>query len=421
MTLKCDLCASVGDTITSAKSRTNATRCHLSLLPKHRSLHMIRSESSDDASDFTSAATSSPSFPSASASIPPAVVAFLSSLLNLGRDPDIANSIPFPPYLFCLLFCPPEGEDFDPEAVTHRVAHAALCCAEMFVFIFAIAFLKRFFNLEIVIGRKPVLLEDSGCGASTGDSPLSKADANGDVFRERRDSAESASDARSLSEEDKSPDVVVRTRKESPSVASSKSASLEDGGDDDDDDVSSLSEASEASSAVSSVQEPSASTVPSSKGPSTDNANITFDSNCLASQYDRSDFGDDDPTSFFDNDSVVAGGGTGGASTEYGDDDGAANLPPPPPPVVAAAVPLTSPVQPVFPSAGQKRSRSCDERDENLSLDSGGVRSPPRDGSLDSSLSWFQEHYGHVWVRSDGGDDDASSVAASSTSEDEAR
>ena len=54
----------------------------------------------------------------------------------------------------------PEGADFDEAAaVRHRVAHTALCLAEMLFFLLAVAFLKRFFDLDVTGGQRNLLFE----------------------------------------------------------------------------------------------------------------------------------------------------------------------------------------------------------------------------------------------------------------------
>ena len=318
------------------------------------------------------------------------------------------------PAHFRLLLLPPpaEGADFDPAAVRHRLAHAALCLAEMFFFIFAIAFFKRFFNLEIVVGFRRQIEGDQGNllleeveENNRRNSLLPKAvkrDDDEDVHNESKtteDSSGTPEGARHLDRFETSngiPSPKGRTRSRSTSSLSSLSSSP----------LSELSEVSSLSSyaksennveleedeAAENEEDGGASTVPTSDDrQSTDNAVLTFDSNHLAasSQYDRSDCGDEDedeePTSFFDDD---------------GDDvpqhNGATK---------GIAIPVRVTEGIAIKSHTNKRKKtgsrspsyeSCSNQVSNKDEDS-EILPPIRDSSFDSGLSWFQEHYGQVW------------------------
>ena len=364
------------------------------------------------------------------------------------------------PAHFLLLPPPPEGTDFDPAAVRHRIAHSALCLAEMLFFIFAIAFFKRFFNLEIIVGfrrggvaggdaeQRNLLLEEVE-NTNRRNSLLPKAVKSDDEDEDRNDGSTAPAaptdessgipeDARHLdrfetSKGNRNCSPKGRTRSASVPSLSSSSSMLSD--------VSSLSSHSESENeeeleeneAENDEDEEGASTVPTSDDrQSTDNAVLTFDSNHLAasSQYDRSDCGDEDedeePTSFFDND-------------DDGDDvprqQGATKKPPRSESGLRAhAYDDTGEDDPIVVTECESEGSHTNKRKRTVVFPDDGFRSPSRedccsessgrgadcerlpairDSSFDSELSWFQEHYGQVWNAEDCESD---SVASSSSS-----
>jgi hypothetical protein len=294
----------------------------------------------------------------------------------------------------CLLFCGgAEGDDFDPTALSSRLRHAALCSAEMLIFLFAIAFFKRFFNFEVIVGGwrgdndvgQRSLLFDNAKENSVDESRSSLLpphttdyDKNGGAIGHASDYDGSRdSSVASCTRE------MVRARPESPSIGSSSSSSAASDISSDTTSLSSVdvadaaeaeadAEDSKGCSRASSVPSSSAQVSAAMSTVATSDIGVhTFDSNHLAasSQYDRSEVeedGDDDAASFFDNDPVVT------AST----------------------------------AEARKRSRSCDNDDDDedvLGLEDNEEdrAQEPTFGSVDSNVSWFQEHYGRVWIDDD--------------------
>ena len=344
-----------------------------------------------------------------------------------------------------LLLLPPpaEGADFDPAALRDRAAHAALCLAEMLFFIFAIAFFKRFFNLEIVVGfrrgagdaagQRNLLLDELG-DVNRRNSLLSnnKAVKSGDEDEDPVDESPSST-AAPVDDSSDTPKDLFQTanghssnsRTRTASSSSSTSYSLSD--------LSSLSappsphpdagsdqenlELEEENDAAAceedDEEEEGASTVPTSDDrQSTDNAVLTFDSNHLAasSQYDRSDCGideDEEPTSFFDNDELLQP-----PRSDFGQGDPAEGL------LQTNKRKRTTVVFP-DPDDGFRCSSYEDGRIGGGRIDGDAWRESAerlpaiRDSSFDSGLSWFQEHYGRVWNAEDCESD---SVASSSSS-----